>query len=335
MTQQDNAVMVIAEIGSVHDGSLGNVLKLIEAAGEVGADAAKFQTHIAVEETIRDAPTPAYFSAEDRFSYFDRTGFSPREWQLIKQHCDDNAVEFMSSPFSEAAVDLLESLSMQHYKIPSGEVTNLPMLEKIAAISKPVILSSGMSNWVELDEAVNVFSRKNCPLTVLQCSSRYPCPSDAVGLNVMQEMARRYNCAVGLSDHTHSAAASIAAVTLGATVIEKHFTFSRLMYGSDAKHSMEPEEFRSMVGLIREVESMSANPVDKSDVSHYVDMKFIFQKSLVASHDLEAGTTLQRCDIGVKKPGSGLAPKNLELVLGRKLKCSLRMDALLALNDFE
>ena len=182
-------VKLIAEIGSVHDGSFGNAVKLIDAAAACGAHAVKFQTHIAAAETLRNAPNPPYFKGEPRFEYFTRTGFSLPQWKELAAACGRAKVEFLSSPFSLEAVDLLEEVGVGSYKIPSGEVTNIPLLKKIATTKKPVLLSSGMSDWAELDAAVAAL-RGGGPVTVLQCSSAYPCPPEQVGLNVMVRDAR-------------------------------------------------------------------------------------------------------------------------------------------------
>src|SRR6185436_19673796 len=171
-----DSLLVIAEVGSVHDGSLGNALKLVDVAADAGADAVKFQTHIPDAETLPDALSPSYFTAEPRYAYFKRTGFDLSQWRQIDSRCRERGIEFMSSPFSEEAVDLLEEVGLARYKIPSGEITNLPLLEKIARLGKPVLLSSGMSSWAELDAAVDTVKRFGAPLTVLQCTSEYPCP---------------------------------------------------------------------------------------------------------------------------------------------------------------
>ena len=249
-------VLIVAEVGSVHDGSLGNAMRLIDAAAECGADAVKFQTHIAEAETVRDAPMPPYFKGEPRFEYFERTSFSLDEWRQLRARCEERGVTFMSSPYSEEAVDLLEAVGVTRYKIPSGEVTNLLMVDKVARLGKPTLLSSGMSTWAELDRAVEVVRARHDRLTVMQCTTEYPCPPERVGLNVMLEMRDRYGVSVGLSDHTLTSYAPIAAVALGAEVVEKHFTLSRRMYGSDAPHSLEPEEFANMARGIRTVEAM-------------------------------------------------------------------------------
>ena len=335
MNEMVSHTLIIAEVGSVHDGSYGNAMKLIETGATCGVDAVKFQTHIPEVETLPDAPMPSYFKGEPRFDYFKRTGFSVDQWAGLKTCCDQNGVMFLSSPFSEAAVDLLERIDVAQYKIPSGEVTNLPMLEIIAKTGKPVLLSSGMSSWDELDQAVEVVLRHNQDLTILQCTSEYPCSYENVGMNVMLEMAGRYGKNVGLSDHTLSNYASFMAVSLGAKVIEKHFTFSRKMYGSDAAHSLEPDELTDLVQGIRAIESMLAAHVDKDQVGQFQEMKEIFEKSLVAEVDITQGTALTRELVGIKKPGTGISAARLNAFLGKVLKENVKAGQILKEADFE
>jgi N-acetylneuraminate synthase len=325
-------IKIIAEIGSVHDGSFGNAQKLIEAAAAAGADAVKFQTHIAEAESLASAPAPSYFSAEPRMEYFRRTGFSLEQWQILAAHAKEQGVTFLSSPFSLEAVDLLEQVGIAAYKIPSGEVSNIPLLERIARTGKPVLLSSGMSNWKELDLAVLVV-RDACPTTIMQCSSAYPCPPDRVGLNVIREMAGRYKLPVGFSDHTLGLAAPIAAVTLGATLVEKHFTFSRQMYGSDAKHSMEPEEFKVLAQALHEVWAMLENPVDKNDATPYADMKRIFEKSVVTARAIAAGEAISVDMLAFKKPGDGIPAREYSDLIGRLVKRALPTDHKIRKDD--
>lgn len=326
-------ITLIAEVGSVHDGSFGNARKLIVLAAECGADAVKFQTHIAEAETLRNAPSPTYFSGEPRFDYFRRTGFSLDQWKILAADCAELGVAFLSSPFSLEAVDLLEEVGVEAYKIPSGEVTNLPLLDRVAKTGKPVYLSSGMNNWDELDQAVEAL-RPGGPITVLQCSSAYPCPPERVGLNVIPQMASRWGVAVGFSDHTEGPAAGIAAVALGATVVEKHITFSRRMYGSDAATATEPADFAAFAQALKEVGQMLANPVDKDDLEPYRDMKRVFEKSVVAARDLAAGTVLTAEDLAYKKPGDGLRAREWRTLIGRRLVRAVGADEKLAVSDF-
>lgn len=325
--------MIIAEAGSVHDGSFGNACALIDMAAAAGADVVKFQTHIAAAETLRNAPMPSYFKGEPRYEYFERTGFDFDQWVKLRQRCHERGVRFLSSPFSEQAIDVLEKVGVDLYKVPSGEVTNTFLLERLAATGKPVVLSSGMSDWAELDRAVDIL-KASARLIVLQCSSAYPCPPERVGLNVMTEMAKRFGVEVGLSDHTLDCAASFAAAALGATVIEKHVTFSKLMYGSDARHSMEPKEFTEFCRGLKDIWSMLDHPVDKDDLSSYREMKHIFEKSLVAAGDLSAGHVLTRDDLAAKKPGNGIPAGDYKKVLGRKLARAVSADHLIDWSDF-
>ncbi len=318
-------IRIVAEIGSVHDGSFGNALRLIEAAAQAGADTVKFQTHIAEAESLASAPAPGYFGDEPRIAYFKRTGFSTEQWRGLAAHARSCKVAFLSSPFSLEAVELLEAVGVEAYKVPSGEVSNVPLLERIAATRKPVLLSSGMSDWKELDRAVALL-KPACALTVLQCSTAYPCPPEQVGLNVLAEMRARYQVPVGFSDHTLGFAAALAAAALGATVIEKHFTFSRRMYGSDAKNSMEPQDFAVLCGSLHEVWRMAAHPVDKADLRPYAEMKRIFEKSVVTACALKAGTVLARDMLAFKKPGEGIPAADYAALLGRRLRADLPAD---------
>lgn len=316
---------IIAEIGSVHDGSFGNALRLVDAAAGAGANVIKFQTHIPEAETLKNAPNPSYFNNESRYEYFQRTSFTIDQWRRIAKHCADMNVSFLSSPFSLEAVDLLESVGVDSYKIPSGEVANTPLLERVRKTGKPIYLSSGMSNWYELDRAVEILS-VNELLTIMQCTSAYPCPPEKVGLNVIPEMKKKYQIDVGFSDHTLGFAASIGAVVTGANVIEKHFTFSKLMYGSDAMHSMEPLEFRKFCQEVSDAFRMRESLVDKDDLTPFKEIKKIFEKSIVTSKKLKAGTVLSLEDLSYKKPGDGIKASEYRNLIGRIIKFDLPKD---------
>lgn len=317
---------LIAEAGSVHDGSFGNAQKLIELAADCGADAIKFQTHLASAETLRNAPMPPYFKGEPRFEYFERTGFSSDQWKALASQATSLGIEFLSSPFSVEAVALLEDVGIGRYKIPSGEVSNVPLLEAVAETGKPVLLSSGMSNWSELNRAVNIIRKRHDKLCVMQCTTAYPCPPERVGLNVLAEIRDKWQVEVGYSDHSLDNYACFAAVSLGATVIEKHLTFSRRMYGSDAPHSAEPAQFRDLVKGIRDITAMLENPVQKDDISQYSDMKRIFEKSVVSVGFIPAGTIISADMISVKKPGDGIAAARFQDVVGSKALIDIPAD---------
>lgn len=326
---------ITAEIGSTHDGSVGIARQSIRVAASCGVDAVKFQLHLAAAESTRDAPAPSFFDGESRFEYFQRTAFSPEGWKTLAACARSEAVGFVVSPFSTEAVELLERIGIDRYKIPSGEVTNLPLLAEVARTQKPVLLSSGMSDWGELDAAVDTICRINTQLTVLQCTSSYPCPVEQVGLNVMGEMRSRYRLPVGLSDHTLTNYASFAAAALGADVIEKHFTLSRHLYGSDAAHSVELAQFRDLVAGIRAIETMRAADLDKDALGRFAEMRRVFQKSIVAAVDIPVGALISASMLGVKKPGTGLNPARLGDVIGSRARRAIAADHVLVEEDVE
>lgn len=320
-------VFIIAEIGMNHDGSLGQAKAFIDAAADTGVDAVKFQTHVADAETLKDAPAPPYFTDESRYEYFKRTAFDLEQHLILKKHAESKGLEFISSPFSLEAIELLEKVGIMTYKIPSGEVTNLPLLERIAKTGKKILLSSGMSSYSELDDAVNAILRYNKNLVILQCTSKYPCPFEDVGLNLLEEFKKRYELSVGLSDHTPGIYASLAAVILGATVIEKHFTISKKLYGPDAKHSLEPHEIKQLVEGVRAVEAMLENPVRKDDmVKELRQMKETFEKSIVSAVEIPAGTVITEKMLTAKKPGTGIPTKDINTVIGKKAKVDIAED---------
>lgn len=315
-----------------HDGVLGNAIRMAELAQACGADAVKFQLHDARAETTRDAPSPAYFAHESRFDYFERTAFTDEQWQTLRDACEHTGIEFLCSSFSLEALARLEALGVARHKIPSGEVTNLELVRAAAATGNPVLLSSGMSSWAELDEAV---AAAGDDVTVLQCTSAYPTPPERVGLNLLAQLRERYGRPVGISDHTVGPYAALAAVALGASVVEKHFTISREMYGPDAALAAEPDELADLVAGIREIETMLARPVDKDDLGPVEDMKRIFEKSVVTVADVSAGTVLSNGMLGAKKPGTGIPARRLPELLGRRARRDLPADTVLTEGDVE
>lgn len=327
-------VYIVAEAGMNHDGSIGIAGRLADVAAGCGVDAVKFQLHDAAAETTADAPTPPYFGAEPRYSYFERTAFSDEEWRSLRDRCQERGVEFVCSPFSVEAVDRLEAIGVDRYKLGSGEVTNVPLLERLAETGKPVLLSSGMSSWAELDRAVEIL--RSVPLTVLQCTSEYPCRPEHVGLNVMLEMRERYDdLPVGLSDHTLGTAACVAAAALGAAAVEKHFTLSKEMYGPDASMSLEPDELARLVREVREVERMLEAPVDKDDLAGVAEMKRIFEKSVVSTRPIDAGAVIGPEMVAVKKPGTGIPAARVAEVVGRRSTRAIAADTVLTDDDID
>jgi N-acetylneuraminate synthase len=309
-------VYVIAEIGMTHDGSMGLAQKLTESAIDSGADVVKYQWHISEEETTRDAPSPPYFKSETRFEYFKRTEFSVAQFQQLVSQCKDRGVVPCVSVFSIESVRRAVQAGFEIIKIPSGEVTNIPMLREVAKTGLPVILSSGMSNWDELGQAVKELGDKE-NICVLQCSSIYPAPPEKVGLNILSEIQERFGTCIGLSDHTLTGATAVAAVALGARVIEKHFTISKLLYGPDARFSLEPQEFRQLVDDVNYVSSAISSDIDKDDLAAYGEMKQVFQKSIVAKTAIKKGDILSLENIAFKKPGTGIPASVVDEIVGR------------------
>ena len=319
-------VCILAEVGNLHDGSLELAKVFIRRAAACGIDSVKFQTHIFDAESLPDAPNPSYFKTESRKDYFSRTAFTPRQWKELRRFAEEEyGVEFLSSVFSTAAVDLMESIGLKRYKIPSGEVTNIALLEKIALLRKPVLLSSGMSTWKELDTAVSALKSKGCrDITLLQCTSLYPCPPEKAGLNILAEMKKRYGLPVGFSDHTLGNSCAIAAVVMGASVIEKHFALSGRMYGSDAKHSLTPSQMKVFVSEIRDAEKSLSQKVNKDALARDLkEMKIIFEKSIVSRSEIPQGSRITLDKIDFKKPGDGIRADRYREVLGKAAKVTI------------
>ena len=316
------SVILIAEIGQAHDGSLGTAHRYIDALAKTGVDAIKFQTHIAEAESSIYEPFRVKFSKQDntRFEYWKRMEFTLEQWKDLKQHCNDVGLEFMSSPFSNAAVTILETVGVERYKVGSGEVNNFLLLEKIAQTGKPIILSSGMSSYDELDKTVAFLKSKEVDFSILQCTTSYPTKPEQYGLNVIQELKSRYNVPVGFSDHSAKIETSIAAVVLGADILEFHAVFSKNDFGPDVTSSLTIEEIKELAISIRNVEKSQKHPVDKSDNSKFSELKVIFEKSLAINKDLKEGHVIEFSDLEAKKPANkGISASNFDKIIGRQV----------------
>jgi N-acetylneuraminate synthase len=335
---QSGRCLVIGEVGIAHDGSLGFAHAFVDEVARAGADAVKFQTHIAEAESTPAEPFRVAFSRQDatRFDYWRRVAFTEAEWHGLANHARERGLLFLSSPFSREAVELLTRVGMEMWKVPSGEVANLPLLDAMTATGRPVLLSSGMSDLAELDASVERVRRAGLPLAVLQCTTAYPCPPERVGVNMLGVLRERYQCFVGLSDHSGTIYPAIAAATLGAEVIEVHVTMSRGMFGPDVPASVTVDELRQLVEGVRFVERMRAHPVDKDALAREMaPLRAIFTKSLVASRPLPAGTLLTEQHLAMKKPGTGIPAAQLGEIVGRRLRRSLTADEQLRLDDLE
>jgi N,N'-diacetyllegionaminate synthase len=329
---------VIGEVAQAHDGSLGMAHAFIDAIAAAGADAVKFQTHIAAAESTPAEPWRKRFSPQDetRYDYWKRMEFTEPQWRTLREHAAEKDLLFLSSPFSLEAVALLRRVRVAGWKVASGEIGNLELLDAMLAEPLPMILSTGMSDLAEIDRAVERIRKAGAPVAVLQCATRYPCPPEAVGLNVIPLYRERYGAAVGLSDHSATVFPGLAAATLGIEVLEVHVTLSRDMFGPDVVASLTPAELAELVKGVRFIERMKASPVDKAVAAAELQpLRDIFMKSVVAAADLPAGARLAREHLAVKKPGTGIAPAELPRLVGRKLRRAVPRDALLSEDDLE
>jgi len=326
----ERRVAVVGEVAQAHDGSLGTAHAFVDAIADAGADAVKFQTHIAAAESRVDEPWRVHFSYQDatRFEYWRRMELSADAWAGLARHAQERGLAFLSSPFSLEAVDLLRSVGVAAWKVASGEVEHHPLLDAVARTGQPVLLSSGMSGWTELDRAVAQLRREGAgTLAVLQCTSAYPVEPERVGLNVLAEIRSRYGCTSGLSDHSGTIYPSLAAAALGARVLEVHVTLSREMFGPDIPASVTSRELRMLVDGVRTIDTALSSPVDKDAAAlELAPMRSLFGRSLVARNELPAGHVLTAGDLIAKKPGGGISPTRLQELVGRPLRRALRAD---------
>jgi N-acetylneuraminate synthase len=310
----------------------------IEAVASAGADAIKFQTHIAAAESTPSEPWRVKFSRQDetRYDYWKRMEFTEAQWHELKRHADERGLLFLSSPFSMAAVELLERVGVAAWKVASGEVSNTPMFARLAATGVPIFLSTGMSPLDEIDRAVQQVRSDNLPLAVLQCTSSYPCPPEKVGLNLIPFFRERYDCSVGLSDHSGTIYPGLAASALGIEVLEVHVTLSREMFGPDVPVSVTTAELRQLVEGTRFIERVMSHPVDKDVMAREMaPLREMFTKSIVARMDLPVGTILREEHLTIKKPGTGIPADRLAEVIGCRLTHLLKRDELLQREGLE
>ena len=319
-------IELIAEIGQAHDGSLGIAHSYIDALADTGIHTIKFQTHIAHAESSREEPFRVNFSFEDptRYDYWKRMEFTKDQWIGLKKHCEEVGLEFLSSPFSIAAVDLLEEIGVKRYKIGSGEVSNYLMLDKIAKTGKPIIMSSGMSSLQEISAVLNFLKPKNSSLTLLQCTTAYPTKPDQWGLNNIQEFQETFGIPVGFSDHSGNIFACLAAATLGAAILEFHAVFDKRKFGPDSKASLTIDQIAALAEGVKQIENALESPVKKEIKESTSGLKKMFEKSLAVNKDLEAGHVLLIEDLETKKPkGFGIDASKFREVVGKKLVKSI------------
>lgn len=320
------SVFIIAEAGVNHNGSLELAKELVDAAKESGADCVKFQTFKAGNLVSKSAKKAEYQTEntgtdESQLEMLKKLELSQDEFIELKNYCDQVGIEFMSTAFDLESIDFLSDIDMKSWKIPSGEITNLPYLLKIAKLNKPLILSTGMSTMDDIDQAVQVLRENSqAELTVLHCTTEYPTPFGEVNLNAMKTIGEAFDVEIGYSDHTQGIEVPIAAVALGAKVIEKHFTLDRNMEGPDHKASLEPDELKEMVTSIRNIEESMGSSIKTPTESELKNIAIV-RKSIVASRKIDKGETFSEDNLMVKRPGEGISPMNWFDVIGKVAKC--------------
>jgi len=329
-----NKTIVIAEAGVNHNGSIKTAMELVDKAVLAHADIIKFQTFIAEELTTKNAEKAEYQSKSigsenTQLEMLKKLELSKDDFVLLKNYCEKMGIEFLSTAFDIKSIDFLVTLDMNRWKIPSGEITNLPYLIKIANLKQPVILSTGMSTIDEIETAVSVLQNNGVTdLTVLHCTTEYPTPFEDVNLNAMHTIKEKFGVKIGYSDHTTGIEVPIAAVSLGATVIEKHFTLDRNMEGPDHIASLEPHELKAMIDAIRNIEKALGDGIKQPAESEKKNMA-VARKSIVAKVKIKAGEIFTEDNITVKRPGNGLSPMKWYDVIGKIANRDFQEDELI------
>ena len=322
-------VFVIAEAGVNHDGDLARAFALCDAAKAAGADAVKFQTFRAEDLVVPGAPTADYqkrqTGEQDQFGMLRKLELTPEQHERIRDHCAAIGIEFFSTPFSQAAVDFLVSLGVRRMKLPSGELTHRALVQHACATGLPVLLSTGMATLDEVREALGWAREVRGSLagvTVLHCTSAYPATDEALNLNAITTMHQALGLPIGYSDHSTGIEAALAAVSLGATVIEKHLTLDRTLPGPDHAASLEPDEFAAMVRGIRRISLMLGDGV-KTPRPQEQDAARVARRSIVAATDIPAGAVLEEAMLACRRPATGIAPREWDRVVGRTARAAI------------
>ena len=332
-------VFIIAEAGVNHNGNIELAKKLIDVAKEAGADAIKFQTFKAEKVISKYAEMATYQKNNLKKSMKQiemARGFELkfRDFTELKEYCDKKDIVFLSSPFDEESVDFLDGL-VPYYKVPSGEIINYPYLKLIASKGKPVILSTGMATLSDVEKALNTIKEVDPKIEIylLHCTTNYPCPYNEVNLKAMLTLKEAFKLPVGYSDHTLGIEVPVAAVAMGACIVEKHFTLDKNLPGPDHKASLEPHELKMMVRSIRNIEKALGNGIKSPNKSELSIMKNV-RKSLVAKKDIRKGTKISVEDVAIKRPGTGISPEFLDIIDGKILTKDIREDEPLTWEHF-
>jgi len=312
-------VYVIAEISQNHDGSLGQAHAFIDAVAKTGADAIKFQTHIASEESTIYEPFRVNFSYCDktRYDYWKRMEFTKEQWIGLKEHAEEKGLEFLSSPFSIAALEMLDEIGVPAWKFGSGEIFNDRLYLKALETGKPVLLSTGLCTFSDIQKRIDLAKKYGNDVLLFQCTTAYPTQPEEIHLNLIQEYRDRFGCPIGLSDHSATIYPAIAAVTLGARAVEVHVTMSRDMFGPDVKASVTIDELKQLVDGCKYIKTVMDHPAQKTELGEKEQhLKNIFSKSLYAKRPIKAGEVINKDDLAIKKPNDGIDCSEFENVVG-------------------
>lgn len=331
--------LVIAEVAQAHDGSLGAAHAFIDVAAQCGADAIKFQTHFAAAESTLDEVFRVKFSRQDdtRYDYWRRMEFTPDQWQGLAEHAREAGLLFMSSPFSLQAVELLERLDVPAWKVASGELEHHELLRAMALTGRPILVSSGMSSYDDIARTIAFLRNENPSVSIglFQCTTKYPTPASEVGLNVLEELRQRFGVPVGLSDHSGDILPSVAAMVLGASMIEVHLALHRGQFGPDTIASLVPDQLAELCRARDLIQTMLTSPVDKDGAAGPMSAtKTLFSRSLSLKSDQVKGTRLTRDMLTLKKPGGGIPESQIEDWVGRTLIHDVQSNRLLRVTDF-
>ena len=329
-------VFIIAEAGVNHNGSIALAKKLIDVASEAGADAVKFQTFKAEKVVSKNAPKAAYQKkttdpTESQFEMIKKLELDVNAHKELMTYCKQKGIMFLSTPFDHDSIELLNNLGLEIFKIPSGEITNLPYLRHIGSLKKRVIMSTGMADIGEIEDALDVLITAGTPkenITILHANTMYPTPMEDVNLRAMQIIACTFGCDVGYSDHTLGIEVPIAAVAMGAKVIEKHFTLDKTMEGPDHKASLEPDELKAMVQAIRNIEKALGTGIKKPSPSERPNIE-VARKSIVAARPIKKGELFTEENLTIKRPGNGISPMRWDEIIGTEAQKDYKVDELI------
>ena len=328
-------VEIIAEIGQAHEGSLGTAHALIDAVAKRGVKAAKFQMHIAAEESTPEEKFRINFSYEDktRYDYWRRMEFSFEQWIELKKHCEEKNLEFLCTPFSLEAVQRLEKLDIKRWKIGSGDTSNYPLLKTVCATGKPLLLSTGMSSYKEIGNVVDFLKAFPSELTLFHCVSRYPNPPELIALQEIPKLHKTYNVSIGFSDHSGEIYPCMLATYLGAVALEVHITFSKEAFGPDTSSCLDLCQLEELVRGIKYVEKMLECDTNKDKTAAELkEQKTLFSRSIVAAQDISEGEIIRDNFLSLKKPGTGLPEDQLKQVIGKIACRNIRKDELIQLD---